>query len=343
MSSGSPSASRWKIGPATVADASAATALALRSKASWGYDADFMSACRDELAVTAEMLRDSRVLVEVAREDDAIVGLLVVDFTSPHAELDALFVEPGRMHRGVGRRLMARALRACAQRGHTALAIQSDPQAAAFYRRMGALDCGFSPSASIPGRMLPVLILPLACLRAEAGAHALWLRPATAADGPMLRRWDEQPHVVASDPNDDWQWETELGRDADWRSQLVAEADGRPVGYLEIIDPAREPDHYWGDTGPDLRAIDLWIGEAGDLGRGMGSAMMSLALARCFDDPAVKAVLVDPLASNERAHRFYQRHGFRALAPRRFGADECLVHRLSRSDWTGAGGAPDGR
>lgn len=30
------------------------------------------------------------------------------------------------------------------------------------------------------------------------------LRPATPADVPLLRRWDEQPHVVSSDPNDDW-------------------------------------------------------------------------------------------------------------------------------------------
>lgn len=41
------------------------------------------------------------------------------------------------------------------------------------------------------------------------------LRSATAADAPLLRHWDEQPHVLASDPNDDWQWEQELGRDTD--------------------------------------------------------------------------------------------------------------------------------
>ncbi len=36
------------------------------------------------------------------------------------------------------------------------------------------------------------------------------LRPATYADLTLLRYWDEQPHVVASDPNDDWGWEVEL-------------------------------------------------------------------------------------------------------------------------------------
>jgi aminoglycoside 6'-N-acetyltransferase len=159
------------------------------------------------------------------------------------------------------------------------------------------------------------------------------LRPAKPEDLELLRRWDEQPHVVASDPHDDWGWEDELRRAPDWREQCIAEADGRPIGFLQIIDPAREESRYWGDVPAGLRAIDLWIGEEADLGRGHGTRMMQLALARCFSDPAVSAVLVDPLASNTRAHRFYQRLGFRAVERRRFGADDCLVHRLERADW----------
>lgn len=158
------------------------------------------------------------------------------------------------------------------------------------------------------------------------------LRPATPADVPLLRRWDEQPHVIASDPNDDWRWEGELGVPRDWREQWVAEVDGRPVGYMEIIDPAREDSRYWGDVPAGLRAIDLWIGEPGDLGRGYGTQMMRLGLARCFAAPEVDAVLVDPLAGNVRAHRFYERFGFRFVEQRRFGEDECRVYRLDRAD-----------
>ena len=36
------------------------------------------------------------------------------------------------------------------------------------------------------------------------------LRSATSADLTLLRHWDEQPHVVASNPNDKWDWEVEL-------------------------------------------------------------------------------------------------------------------------------------
>jgi aminoglycoside 6'-N-acetyltransferase len=159
----------------------------------------------------------------------------------------------------------------------------------------------------------------------------LKLRPAHPGDAPLLRRWDDEPHVLASDPNDDWQWETELARSPDWREQLIAEVDGRPVGFVQIIDPAREESRYWGDVPPGLRAIDIWIGEPADLGKGYGTRMMQLALERCFADPAVSAVLIDPLASNTDAHRFYERLGFRFVERRRFGQDDCFVYRLDRT------------
>lgn len=160
------------------------------------------------------------------------------------------------------------------------------------------------------------------------------LRPATAADLALLHHWDEQPHVIAADPNDDWHWEEELDRTPDWREQLIAEIEGRAIGFIQIIDPAREESHYWGDIAVNLRAIDIWIGEANDLGKGYGTKMMQLALARCFADPAVTAVLVDPLVSNTRVHRFYERLGFKQVDRRQFGEDDCFVYRLNRSnDW----------
>ncbi len=75
-------------------------------------------------------------------------------------------------------------------------------------------------------------------------------RPAHPGNLGLLRRWDEQPHVLASDPNDDWAWETELARNPPWREQLIGEVDGRPVGFLQIIDLAEEESHYWGDAPP---------------------------------------------------------------------------------------------
>ncbi|MEZ4269703.1 MAG: GNAT family N-acetyltransferase [Myxococcota bacterium] len=159
------------------------------------------------------------------------------------------------------------------------------------------------------------------------------LRAATPADLGLLRRWDEQPHVVAADPNDDWGWEQELARSPDWREQLIAEVAGRPIGFVQIIDPAREDSHYWGECPEALRAIDIWIGEPTDLGRGLGTQMMHQAIERCFADLTVEAILIDPLTTNRRARRFYERLGFRFLEERRFGDDDCAVYRLGREAW----------
>ena len=159
------------------------------------------------------------------------------------------------------------------------------------------------------------------------------LRPATINDLALLRYWDEQPHIIASDPNDDWHWKEELKRDPEWREQLIAEFSDRPIGFIQIIDPALEDEHYWGDVETNLRAIDIWIGEAKDLGKGYGTKMMQLALMRCFENTTVTAVLVDPLANNTRAHKFYESFGFKFIERRWFGLDDCFVYRLERCDW----------
>ena len=159
------------------------------------------------------------------------------------------------------------------------------------------------------------------------------LRFATSNDLELLQYWDEQPHVISSDPNDDWGWEVELQRTPDWREQLIAQIGDRPIGFIQIIDPAREDSHYWGDVSANLRAIDIWIGEETDLGKGYGTKMMQMAINRCFADAAVTAILIDPLASNTRAHRFYERLGFKFVEQRWFDDDDCFVYSLNRTDW----------
>lgn len=167
------------------------------------------------------------------------------------------------------------------------------------------------------------------------------LRPATLDDLPTLSAWDEDPVVAAASGADDaFDWAGEVPRAVDWREVLIAEEDGRPVGVLVAIDPAREETHYWGDCASDLVALDIWIGDPADRGRGLGATFMRLALDRVFADPRVAAVLLDPLAENVGARRFYERLGFVAVGPRRFGEDACVVYRLDRAAWTERAGAP---
>jgi aminoglycoside 6'-N-acetyltransferase len=159
------------------------------------------------------------------------------------------------------------------------------------------------------------------------------LRNATPEDQALLKYWDSQPHTVASAPNDFSNWEEDLAYQPDWREQLIAELNGRPIGFVQIIDPALEESHYWGDVPQNLRAIDIWMGEASDIGKGYGTVMMQLALERCFLPDNVTAVIIDPLDSNTKARRFYERIGFKFVEHRQFDEDYCAVYQLTRGDW----------
>ena len=164
----------------------------------------------------------------------------------------------------------------------------------------------------------------------------LTMRPATLDDVPILREWDSRPHIIAIMGDDDLSdWESELAcatqwQEPPWKWDFIAEVDNKPIDMVQIIDPHRETDHYWGDVAENLRAIDIWIGEVEYLGQGHGSVMMATALEFCYSDPDVTGVLIDPLASNARARKFYEQMGFEFVEYRTFGTDYCAVYQHTR-------------
>ncbi|UZR99484.1 GNAT family N-acetyltransferase [Chondrinema litorale] len=167
----------------------------------------------------------------------------------------------------------------------------------------------------------------------ENESATIRLRAANMNDLELLNHWDRQQHVIDADPNDDWEWETELQRNPPWREQLIAELNGKPIGFVQIIDPEKEDSYYWGNVAPNQRAIDIWIGEKENLGKGYGTEMMRQAIAKCFENPSVTAILIDPLESNARAIRFYEKIGFKFLEHRTFDEDKCAVYMLNRYNW----------
>lgn len=156
------------------------------------------------------------------------------------------------------------------------------------------------------------------------------LRAASITDLELVKYWDAKQHVIDCDPDDDWNWEVELNRYPDWREQLIAELEGEPIGFVQIIDPYLEETHYWKDVLPNKRAIDIWIGEEDKLNKGYGTEIMNQAIQRCFLNPSVDAILIDPLKSNTKAHRFYQRLGFEFVEERMFDESLCFVFELKR-------------
>lgn len=138
-------------------EAAQLSALALRSKAHWGYDEAFMAACREELALPAAEVAAVRTVVAEDPGTGALLGFVTVEGAAPHGRIGMLFVDPAAMGRGVGRRLYAHALAAAGRLGFTRLSIDADPHAEPFYRAMGAVTVGRVPSGSVAGRTLPLM------------------------------------------------------------------------------------------------------------------------------------------------------------------------------------------
>jgi GNAT superfamily N-acetyltransferase len=138
--------------PARADEAEPLSELALASKGHWGYDAEFLEACRDELTVTPE----HRAVV--AEQDGRVAGFYALTGEPPEVDLAMMFVDPAWIGRGVGRALWEHAVDAAARSGAERVTIDAEPHAEAFYLAMGAVRVGEAASGSIPGRTLPRLV-----------------------------------------------------------------------------------------------------------------------------------------------------------------------------------------
>ena len=151
----------FELRPARAAEADFLTALAMRSKAHWGYDADFMARCLDELTVKPEDIESEVVIA--AEAEGKVVGfgclsaIEEAETEEPEGEIWHFFVEPSAMGTGLGRVLMERLFAEARDLGFKRLRVDSDPGARGFYQRMGFVYHSEAPSASIAGRKLPHL------------------------------------------------------------------------------------------------------------------------------------------------------------------------------------------
>lgn len=144
-----------KIRTARRGDAEELSSLAFTSKAHWGYDAEFLEACRAELTVTAARISEGNTYLLEA--DGRAVGFYSLDFKDRTADVALFFIEPGFIGSGYGRELWRHLEETARRLGADSILIESDPYAQGFYVGMGAERIGSAPSGSIPGRELPLL------------------------------------------------------------------------------------------------------------------------------------------------------------------------------------------
>lgn len=157
MSTPTPIQTHTAIRRARPAEAAAISALALRSKGHWGYDAAFLESCREDLTVSPQEIAAERVYVAVGSDGTMTGYYSLKPAAEGVVELDALFVDPAAIGQGVGRALWEHAVRTAKAAGYRQLVIQSDPHAEGFYRAMGAVSMGERESSVTPGRFLPLL------------------------------------------------------------------------------------------------------------------------------------------------------------------------------------------
>jgi GNAT superfamily N-acetyltransferase len=279
------------------------TELCLRSKASWGYDEEFMAASRFEAILTPDMVAASCVVVaEIHARVAGVAQLIVRDSV---AELDKLFVEPDRHRQGVGRALLNWARTEASEAGATALIVDADPYAAEFYRRCGAVDVGLFPSHIFPGRFLPRLKFALSAHSQRSGTE-IWMT--------------EQSPIAVREAE---------ATDAKWiRSFLHARWNGTTQAvHGETIDASALPALIAGDhqglatyrwDGQDAELVTI---NAVPMGAGAGSALIEALVTRLKAE-GCNRLWVTTTNDNLSALRFYLRRGFRLVEVRPGAVDE---------------------
>lgn len=135
--------------------------LAIRSKAFWGYDKDFLEQCAKELTYSEEDISSQSYEFYLAEVENKTVGFYKLeDLSKDKIYLDALFIEPDYIGKGVGQSLFSHAKSITKSYGGKTLQIVSDPNAEPFYIKMGAITIDSVTSEST-GRPLPLMELKL--------------------------------------------------------------------------------------------------------------------------------------------------------------------------------------
>ena len=144
------------IRPASLDEASILTTIALDAKRHWGYPEHWIKLWESDITITPEFIRDNHVYI--ADENGEVVGFYALVVTGAKADLDHMWVTPARIGTGVGKELFLDAMERAAALNVRSVEISSDPNAAGFYKRMGAIQIG-ETDASLDGqtRKLPLL------------------------------------------------------------------------------------------------------------------------------------------------------------------------------------------
>lgn len=148
----------------------------------------------------------------------------------------------------------------------------------------------------------------------------------SAADLALMRRWLERPHVREwwGDPDVELGYIRDMIEGRDTTHPFIFSIDAEPVGYIQYWyighhqSAAWIADYPWlAELPPETVGVDLTIGDADWLGRGVGSSVLRAFVERLLAQ-GHRTIIIDPDPANTRAVRAYEKAGFRPI-PRLFG------------------------
>lgn len=141
------------------ADAEALSSLAQKGKAHWPYPAHWLAAWEVALTLQPQQIAEHYFVLEQADE----AGATIIAFTGLEAfegkwYIEHCWVDPACHGGGHGKRLVQHAREVAQGMGLKALWVESDPNALAFYQKLGAvLDHWVDRPVCGEARQLPVL------------------------------------------------------------------------------------------------------------------------------------------------------------------------------------------
>lgn len=147
------------IQPAITGDGPELTNLALESKAFWGYSEEFIVSCKPALKITDKKI--TNWTSGTIKIENVFAGFYFMSLDDTRAELQLLYVSPQAMDKGYGRALFKAAMEKASILGYDSVRIEADPNAANFYKRMGAKHIGWCRSEVDDDRELPLFKMKL--------------------------------------------------------------------------------------------------------------------------------------------------------------------------------------
>lgn len=142
--------------------------------------------------------------------------------------------------------------------------------------------------------------------------NTVCLRPITPADLPRVASWQQDPDLfetlvgpyraVAEADAVRWMERHWFDASTQIRMAICRSTDGAHVGNVYLLDI---------DRVYRSASFGIFLGRAGDRGRGYGRDATLMMLRHAFDAEALHRVQLDVLATNERAIRLYRSCGFR--------------------------------